>query len=471
MARVSGTHEDDSMPIGLQKRGSTYWLRRRVPQDLVAAYGKAEIVKSLRTKDRAEAKRRLIIETYALEQEFDARRAELVAPQAVVNDVPAPARTSALQRLRVHSERPEGLISKADRWGSKLGQQLERRSRAIDRKEADRGATGSGSGTDITWAQLVERWAAERKPTTKTRKAHASVAGEFSAICDRVGASTADDVLAFKNQLIDAGTRSANLKTKLSRLKTLANYAYANRLNEAKIADDVQAPASKERARVPFDDEALQRLFSGPVHKDGARPSQGRGDAAYWLPLIALFTGARLEEIAGLLRTDLVELDYRDESGREQRAWFFRFRPDLERNRSLKTLGSERTVPVHPELIRLGLIRYATSQPKDKGGQLFPLLTAHSSGKRAHKWGQWFGSYLRDVCGVADKRIVFHSFRHSLKDAARESEVPEELQRAIMGHSAKDVAGSYGLGFSRRRIIDGMYRIRVPGLPELAVQY
>lgn len=475
MARVSGTHEDDSMPIGLQKRGSTYWLRRRVPQDLVAAYGKAEIVKSLKTKDRTEAKRRLVHETYALEQEFDARRAELSAPSPMVSSAPAaaPSAMSRLQRLRGSTTQPKSLISVVLDLGDTLDRQLGQRAqeRAPARTGTPQGTTTGLSATPLSWDQLAERWAAERKPTQKTGKAHASIAKEFSAIRGVVTGSTKADVLAYKERLIAAGVTSSNLKTKLSRLKTLANYAYENGHIDTKISDGVRAPKSKTKARVPFDDEALQRLFSGPIHNDGARPSQGRGDAAYWLPLIALFTGARLEEIAGLLTTDLVELTYQDQSGSEKRAWFFKFRPDLDRNRSLKNLGSERTVPVHPELVRLGLIRYALSLPKDGAGQLFPLLTPHSSGKRGHKWGQWFGTYLRQTCGVTDRRMVFHSFRHSLKDAGRESGVPEETQRAIMGHSPKDVAGGYGLGLSRRKIVEGMSQIKVPGLPKLEPQY
>lgn len=479
MARVSGTHEDDSMPIGLQKRGSTYWLRRRVPQDLVAAYGKAEIVKSLKTKDRAEAKRRLVNETYALEQEFDARRAELIAPSPVVNDAPAPAPAPApagmsrLQRMRGNSKQPKSLISVVLDLSESLDQQLEER--AQRRPDAAAGNVArtvtERTGPKLSWGQLVELWAAERNPTQKTRKAHASIAKEFSEIRERVSGSTKADVLAYKEKLIAEGITAANLKTKLSRLKTLANYAHENGHIDNKIADGVRSPKPKTRSRVPYDDGSLQRLFSGPVHKGGARPAQGRGEAAYWLPLIALFTGARLEEIAGLLATDLVELTYQDESGSEQRAWFFKFWPNPDSNRSLKNMGSERTVPVHPELVRLGLIRYAMTQPQDGEAQLFPRLTAHASGKRAHKWGQWFGTYLRTTCGITDKRTVFHSFRHSLKDAGRESGVPEELQRAIMGHSPKDVAGAYGLGFSRRRIVEGMSQIKVPGLPKLEPQY
>lgn len=168
---------------------------------------------------------------------------------------------------------------------------------------------------------------------------------------------------------------------------------------------------------------------------------------------------------------DLIELGYQDEAGADQKARFFRFSPDPERLRALKNDDSERIVPVHPELIRLGLLRYAQSVEAKGLAQLFPRLTAHASGKRAHKWGQWFGRYLRNCCDVPDKRTVFHSLRHSLKDAGRESGVSEELQRAIMGHSQQGVAGSYGLGFTRRRIIEAMGQIRIPGLPVLEPQY
>lgn len=42
----------------LQLRGSTYYFRRPVPEPLRPIVGKAELVESLRTKDREEAKRR-----------------------------------------------------------------------------------------------------------------------------------------------------------------------------------------------------------------------------------------------------------------------------------------------------------------------------------------------------------------------------------------------------------------------------
>ena len=438
------------------RRGARYYVRRRVPLDLIDAYGKKEVLKALGTSDYAQAKKRLAEEWVALDREFDERRKDLARPAAPETPVKQPE--SRLARLRSSGAKPVSLM--------RVIEDISERDTARGREEVpDRGPDANRK--PLTWDKLVDKWAAERHPTAKTRNAHAAVARLFeSTVRTPPHTVSKADVLSFKNTLVEQGTSTANLKTKISRLKTLINYGHDNGLVKERAADGVRIANSKVKARVPFDDHSLQQLFNGPVHRDGARPTQGRGEAAFWLPLIALYTGARLEEIAGLRTDDLIELGY--EADRVAlTAWFFRFSPDPTANRRLKNDESERTVPIHPELIRLGLLRYRDSLLASDEAQLFPRLTPHATGNRAHKWGQWFGKYLRSDCKVGDTRKVFHSFRHTLKDAGRECGVPEELQRAIMGHSAKDVAGSYGLGFSRHRIVEGMHRIRIPGLPPI----
>ncbi|MGQ2989767.1 MAG: DUF6538 domain-containing protein [Brevundimonas sp.] len=455
------------MPTGLRRRGARYYVIRRVPQDLVESYGRQAITKSLGTADYPEAKKRLALEWVRFNREFDeARRAlGVVSGQANKQSV-EPVEESRGLNKRSGTVGFAGIINlmKASLEGVTSATET---GYVATPSRADEGADTSAA-KGLTWDRLVHRWAAERTPAAKTRKAHESVAMQFLELVGKEpGSITRSDVILFKDKLVEKGISAANLKTKLSRLKTLINYGHENRLITEKAADGVKAPKSKVKARVPFDDSALQRLFNGPVHKDGKRPLQGRGEAAFWLPLIALFSGARLEEIAGLRVNDLIELGYDAEDGTAQTAWFFQFAPDLDANRTLKNDDSERTTPVHPELVRLGLLRYADTVRASGETQLFPRLTAHQSGKRAHKWGQWFSGYLRADCGVTDQRKVYHSFRHTLKDAGRESGVSEELQRAIMGHSPKGVAGSYGLGFSRRRIVEGMNSIRIPGLPTI----
>jgi hypothetical protein len=60
-----------------------------------------------------------------------------------------------------------------------------------------------------------------------------------------------------------------------------------------------------ESERAPFETKELQAIFNTPVFTDGERPEGGQGEAAFWLPLLALFTGARLGELAGLRASDV----------------------------------------------------------------------------------------------------------------------------------------------------------------------
>ena len=57
---------------------------------------------------------------------------------------------------------------------------------------------------------------------------------------------------------------------------------------------------AEEPTREPFTPEELKAVFGGPVFTGAARPAGGKGEAAFCLPLLALFTGARRSELAGL---------------------------------------------------------------------------------------------------------------------------------------------------------------------------
>jgi hypothetical protein len=98
-------------------------------------------------------------------------------------------------------------------------------------------------------------------------------------------------------------------------------------------------------------------FFGSPVYTKGAQPTDGRGEAAFWLPLLGLYTGARLNELAPLGAADVTT--------------------DLAEGRRLKTVGSRRSVPVHTELLRIGFTDFVDHVRKRNGanGRLFPLLT------------------------------------------------------------------------------------------------
>lgn len=315
---------------------------------------------------------------------------------------------------------------------------------------------------------VVDGWAAERGPQTKTIDAHRAVARWFYERVGRkpVGSITRPDVLTFKTKLIEESTSIANLAVKLSRLRTLLQWAMDNghATENAAAGVTVRNTVRASARRLEFDLPSLNAVFGSAVFTGGARPTRGRGEAAYWLPLLALFTGARLEELAQLRTTDIEERTYPDAEGVDQRAIFILIREDEEAELKLKNAGSERLIPVHAELERLGLLQFVENVREAGHPRLFHLLRANVYGRVSAKRGEWFGTHLRGACGVTDRRMVFHSFRHTFKQYARHSSIIEAVQRQLMGHSAGDTADEYGSGYPVHRLVAGMGQYRVPGL-------
>jgi hypothetical protein len=54
----------------------------------------------------------------------------------------------------------------------------------------------------------------------------------------------------------------------------------------------------------------LNLLFAASVFTNGERPTPGRGEAAFWLPLLSLYSGARRSELAGLRANDVQEVEH-----------------------------------------------------------------------------------------------------------------------------------------------------------------
>ncbi|MDM5182202.1 site-specific integrase, partial [Massilia sp. DJPM01] len=217
-----------------------------------------------------------------------------------------------------------------------------------------------------------------------------------------------------------------------------------------------------KKERIPLDLPTLRRLFACPIYADGARTAGGAGEAQYWLPLLALFTGARLEELCQLRPEDVLEEVYFAEDETERTAWILRI-TDAGEGQGVKNKGLVRRVPIHASLKELGFIDYAK---KAKGrARIFNELIPDTYGRESGNWSSWFNNYLRDKVGVSDERMVFHGFRHTFKDAARDCGIAEDASDAITGHSSASVGRKYGSGtYPLRPLVEAMNRYRIPGL-------
>ncbi len=167
----------------------------------------------------------------------------------------------------------------------------------------------------------------------------------------------------------------------------------------------------EESDRAPFDTKELQAIFGTPVFTEGVRPVGGQGDAAFWLPLLALFTGARRGELTSLRASDVSQDELVG-------AVCIYIAADAKAGKRLKTRQSARAVPVHPQLIEIGFLNYVAAQAKVRGEKawLFPQVAPGTTGAAA--FSKWFGRYIGEH-GVIDTAKVFHSFRHNFTDALR----------------------------------------------------
>ena len=201
-----------------------------------------------------------------------------------------------------------------------------------------------------------------------------------------------------------------------------------------------------------FDKNDLRKLFHTKEYMNGRHKKASN----YWCPLIALFTGARSNELCQL---SLSDIKVKNVKGREIN-YIDINREDV---KSTKTDGSIRPVPIHSELIKLGFLDYVNALRAKGETRVFPE-TKLERGVYNRALIRWFGETYRPSCGVEsyrpDRRKVFHSFRHTLvQHLYDEKEQQLEKIGEVIGHTHRTMTGRYVKGLSlekRAKIIDSI---------------
>ncbi|MCU6454914.1 site-specific integrase [Sphingomonas sp. A2-49] len=406
---------------------------------------------------------------FASDSEIERLEPIMDALAAGIETDASPADVARAGKLLVGHERENAgalIASMQARYG-KPARASESRNQAVEYNPNATANEGKGKYLDT---DILDGWAAERKPSPRGKDAYWRDAKLFNSMMGRksVELITKADVMAYKRKLIADPARSqVNVRDRLAYLRTLLEWAAQEDIVPVNVARDVKmAVTERGEKRKDFSTDDLNALFAGPVHAKGERPKGGYGEAVYWLPLLALFMGARREEIGQLRVHDVKPVAYIDDDDKRQEVWCIDITdtPDDDAlPNQIKNEASNRLVPLHPKLIELGFIDYVQKLP-DQTGRVFPGLKAVGIGKKlTDKVGQWFSRYKRD-CGIEDKAKVFHSFRHTWKTHAVDAGIPERVCRQFQGHEGKDAADKYGAAPSMRVMVAAIASYRVPGL-------
>jgi integrase len=228
--------------------------------------------------------------------------------------------------------------------------------------------------------------------------------------------------------------------------------------NPFKGRSNTKAAKKRQRdQRNSFSKEHLKALFSSPVytgckslsscHLTGAHIP--KNSHKYWVPLIGLYSGMRLQEILQLYVEDIYQ---------KEGIWVFDLNTNHE-DKSLKTPQSKRLVPIHFKLIELGFLDLvAEKRDRDKSKRLFDDAKLASDNTYSSVFSKWFSRYMRNI-GIKTNKTSFHSLRHNMKDYFRDVGESDELAENFVGRSTGSTGESYGSGFSLRRMHEALHKI------------
>ena len=278
----------------------------------------------------------------------------------------------------------------------------------------------------VPFDDLVMGWAAERKPVEKTVHDWTRVLQQLAAYlsADVAAQVTAEKLVAWKDSLVASGLSAKTIReSRLAPVRAVLRWGVDNRRLPENPAERItisvkQKPGQGKRG---FKDaEAALILAAAAGERDPVKR---------WVPLVCAYSGARLSEVCQLRVEDFGEVD-----------GIAVMRFDAEAG-SLKTLGSERTVPLHSALVAAGFLQFVRGR---RAGPLFPDLPPDKFGKRGGNGTKILGRWVRGL-GLTDPRLApNHSWRHRFKTLARNHGLAGDLTDAITGYAHRSVGDGYG---------------------------
>ena len=191
------------------------------------------------------------------------------------------------------------------------------------------------------------------------------------------------------------------------------------------------------KSRHPFEQSDLHQIFNPSTFV----PWASKYPHTWWIPQIALFTGARVEEIAQL-RADDIQMD------NGAMCFFLRPTSELEvevdgmRERTFKNIASMRVIPIAQPLLDAGLLTFIDEVKAAGLVRLFPQLKAGIDSVTGELNGtgysnrhiRQFGEYLRSNTDIK-KGVSTHCFRHLITTALDRSQVSDGVIASITGHA------------------------------------
>lgn len=195
--------------------------------------------------------------------------------------------------------------------------------------------------------------------------------------------------------------------------------------------------------RLPFSPDDLRVMFKAVANSNITKNWQ------YWLPKLALYTGARLNELCQLQYQDVKQV---------KGIWCISI-TDTGHEQYLKSAASKRLIPISSKIIELGFLELLNTSSAQTS-RIFPELTLRNN-RYSHTPSKWFGNLKKKHLSNSDKKS-FHSFRHTFVDYLfnKLKLQGNPLVKVLVGHTDNEItSGTYGSSFDIEDLNEIIQRI------------
>lgn len=241
----------------------------------------------------------------------------------------------------------------------------------------------------------------------------------------------------------------------LGMLIALFNFAERNGYIKHNPAKDFKIKTTKKKKASEqqdiFQPEDLKMLFNSIDYQEDKHDKPFK----FWLPILGLYTGCRIEELCQLYCEDVKQVD---------NVWVL----DINENhadQSVKT-SERRLIPLHPDVLDMSFIEFVQKQQGNGHERIFHELKRQGN-KYGHYPSRWFGEYKKR-CGIeaSPRKKTFHSFRHTLTDNLGQQLINSTVIKAITGHAEQcQTLGRYRKSLKPEVVLEkGIMKLRYEGL-------
>ncbi|NDV87547.1 tyrosine-type recombinase/integrase [Aurantimonas aggregata] len=279
------------------------------------------------------------------------------------------------------------------------------------------------------YAQIVGLSAATKKrwlPALRTLTAHSGI-NDLARI-------TETHIADWIEWLRSEGKAQRTIKdVYLASAKALFRYYVGERKLAANPIEafNVRVPKRRTLRGPGLTDQEVQLVLNGTFQTPPQKLAPCHIDARRWVPWLALYTGARVNELTQLRKEDVSMIDG---------VWSLTITPEAGSVKNYKV----RVVPLHDHLVEQGFVEFAqgcqrstlffTARGKSTGAALTPYK----------KMGENLAAWIREL-GVADPTVApNHGFRHRFKTVARRVGMSPEIRDFIQGHAPRTEGELYG---------------------------